>query len=297
MKANPAPAVFVAAALELCLAKRYQIPEALAEAFRRLSLDAIENEVELQARQTLGLVLGSLGDPRILDLRDSDAYVEVPAGTYPYGEEGKTVEIPAPFLIGRYPVTNSQYRAFLDDNGYRDRQWWSDVGWAWLEQEGVTEPRFWHDRRWNGHNQPVVGVSFFEAEACCAWAGGRLPSEQEWEAAARGPEGHRYPWGNDWEDGICNTREAGLSITSPVGLFPRSRQARLEIEDLAGNVWEWCASFYGEDSSAEEARPRVLRGGSWRYDRDFARCAVRRRSVPGGRGYGIGFRVVCSSPI
>ena len=116
------------------------IPEALAEGFRRLSLDAIEDEVEVQARQALGLCLGRLGDPRIFDLRDPGAYVEVPAGTYPYGEEGKTVEIEAPFLLGRYPVTNSQYQAFMEDGGYSDRKWWSDAGWAWLQEEGVTEP-------------------------------------------------------------------------------------------------------------------------------------------------------------
>ena len=99
VKANPAPAVFIAEALELCLAKRYRVPEALAESFRRLSLDAIEDEIEVQARQALGLCLGRLGDPRIAGLRDADAYVEVPAGTYPYGEEkGGTVEIEAPFL-------------------------------------------------------------------------------------------------------------------------------------------------------------------------------------------------------
>ena len=104
-----------------------------------------------------------------------------------------------------------------------------------------NSPAHWRDRRWITPNQPVVGVSFWEAEACCAWSGGRLPSEQEWEASARGPN----PWGNDWQDGICNTIELGLGVTSPVGLFPRSRQADLGIEDLAGNVWEWCASLYG----------------------------------------------------
>jgi formylglycine-generating enzyme required for sulfatase activity len=306
VRANPAPAVFIAEALELCLAKRYQIPETLAEAFRRLSQDAIEDEVAVQARQTLGLCLGRLGDPRVLDLRDPRAYVEVPAGTYPYGELRKTVSIEAAFWIGRYPVTNSQYRAFVDGDGYRQRKWWSEAGWAWLQEKAVIEPRYWRDRRWNGPNQPVVGVSFFEAEACCAWAGGRLPREQEWEAAARGREGSVYPWGDDWDDGICNTDEAGLGRTSPVGLFPRSRQAQLGIEDLAGNVLEWCVTNYDDDP--DNAPPMC--GGSWIVDRQMARCALRDRfsidRVERGSGWirgasrwndFVGFRVVCSSPI
>jgi hypothetical protein len=298
MRANPAPALFIAEALELCLAKGYRVPEALAERFRRLSLDAIEDEIEVQARQTLGLVLGRLGDPRIFDLCDPRAYVEVPAGVYPYGEEGETVEFAAPFRIGRYPVTNGQYQAFMDDRGYSNRQWWSDGGWAWLQEEGVTEPLYWHDRRLNAPNQPVVGVSFWEAEVCAAWAGGRLPREQEWEATARGPEGCEYPWCRGWKDGICSTVEAGLGATSPVGLFPRSRQARLKIDDLAGNVWEWCQSLSSGSKGGDDPNaPRVLRGGSWFNSLGLARCAYRGGGDPSGRDYFVGFRVVCSSPI
>jgi formylglycine-generating enzyme required for sulfatase activity len=268
------------------------------EAFIRLVLGAIEDEVALPARQSLGLTLGRLGDPRIFNLRDPRAYVEVPAGTYPYGEEGEPVEIAQPFRLGRYPVTNGQYRAFMDDGGYGERKWWSEAGWAWRHKNGVTEPEYWRDRRWNAPNQPVVGVSLFEAEACAAWAGGRLPREEEWEAAARGPEGNTYPWGNDWEYGICNTRETGLLATSPVGLFPRSRQARLEIDDLAGNVWEWCQSLYRSSEDSDEPNaPRVLRGGSWSSNQHRARCASRLWNLPSNRNYGIGFRVVCSSPI
>ena len=175
---------------------------------------------------------------------------------------------------------------------------WSDAGWAWLQGEGVTEPAYWHDRRWNAPNQPVAGVSYWEAEACCAWAGGRLPREQEWEAAARGLEGCEYPWCGDWEDGICNSHEAGLGVTSPVGLFPRSRQARLGLEDLAGNVWEWCGSVWRDSGDPEGSdAPRVLRGGSRDGHRDGVRCANRSRYVPRYRHYHLGFRVLCSSPI
>ena len=292
VRANPATALFIAETLELCLAKGYRVPPALAKGFERLSLHAIEDEIQLQARHALGLCLGRLGDPRIVDLRDPSVNVEVPAGTYPYGEEGETVEIETPFLIGRYPVTNSQYQAFMDEDGYGTREFWSDAGWDWKKQERFTEPRYWHHRRWNGPNQPVVGVSFWEAEACAHWAGGRLPTEQQWEAAARGSEGLTYPWGDDWEDGICNSNEAGLGMTSAVGLFPRSRQASLGIEDLTGNVWEWCDSFYEESDAGEgpDAR-RVLRGGSWNYTSWYSRSAVRFRNVAIDRSLDFGFRV------
>lgn len=297
VKANPAPAVFIAEALDLCLAKNYAVPEELQEKFRRLALDAIEDEVELQARQALGLALGGVGDPRIFDARDPCAYVEVPAGTYPYGYEGRTVEIAAPFWIGRYPVTNQQYAAFVAAEGYAERPWWSENVWTWLEREKVIEPRYWHDRRWNAPNQPVVGVSFWEAEAFCAWAGGRLPTEEEWEAAARGSKGLEYPWGKKWQDGICNTGEAGLGVTSPVGLFPRSRQRERGIEDLVGNVWEWCDNVYAPTEKEDSQATRVLRGGSWGDDQDYARSADRIGGFPIIRANLTGFRVVCVSPI
>jgi formylglycine-generating enzyme required for sulfatase activity len=239
-----------------------------------------------------------VGDPRIFDLRTSQgnvvlqAYVDVPAGTYPFGKEGRTVEIRQPFWIGRYPVTNQQFAVFIAAGGYGDRQWWSNEGRAWLEEEKTAEPSCWHDRRWNTPNQPVVGVSFWEAEAFCAWAGGRLPTEEEWEAAARGPKGLVYPWGDAWQDGICNTFEARLGVTSPVGLFPRSRQADGAIDDLAGNVFEWCASpYYPKSKDSPDAR--VLRGGSWFDDRDGARSAYRFWFDPNTRLITIGFRVVC----
>ena len=109
-KANPAPAVFIAEALDLCLTKVYAVPKELEQEFRQLAVGAIEDEVELRSRQTIGLVLGRLGDPRVLSLRDPKAYVEVPAGIYPYSLQNQRVEIAAPFLLGRFPVTNSQYQ-------------------------------------------------------------------------------------------------------------------------------------------------------------------------------------------
>ena len=136
----------------------------------------------------------------------------------------------------------------------------------------------------------MVGVAFWEAEAFCSWAGGRLPTEREWEATARGLRGHEFPWGEPWEAGICNTVEAGLDRTSPVGLFPRARQKELGVEDLSGNVWEWC-------SVTDISGSRVLRGGSWGYLQVFARVVYRPLRHPDFRSVSYGFRVVCVSPI
>lgn len=296
VKANSASALFFVEALNLFLDKEYPIPDRLRDGFHRLVLAAIEDEIRLPARQALGLCLGRVCDPRIYDARDARAYVEVPAGTYPYGESGKKIEIEAPFLLGKYPVTNSQYRAFMEDGGYSKREYWSDAGWVWRQKNGVTEPLQWRDRRWNGANQPVVAVSFWEAEACCYWAGCRLPPEREWEAAARGPEGCEYPWCGEWEDGICNSEEVGLRVTTPVGLFPRSRQARLGLEDLAGNVWEWCDSAYNPKEISNPNAPRVVRGGSYNHTSRILRAADRYGFLPKDRTRDVGFRCVLAPP-
>ena len=292
VRKNPAPATLVAQGIQLALAKQYRLPEQLTDVFRRICLDAIEDEIPVQDRQTLGLCLGELGDRRVLDLKDRGAYVEVPAGNYPYGDEDERVTLAEPLLLARYPVTNGQYRAFIEDGGYQNPEWWSKAGWAWREKGDVHEPGQWNNPHWSAPNLPVVTVSFWEAEACCAWAGGRLPTEQEWEAAARGPQGCEYPWCSEWEDGICNSSKAGVGRTSPVGLFPRSRQAALGLEDLSGNVWEWCDSFY-EQGGDDAARPRVLRGGAFDYvSRGFLRATYRDGDQPVVRYRFFGFRCV-----
>ena len=139
------------------------------------------------------------------------------------------------------------------------------------EKKGAREPMLWRDRRWNAPNQPVVGRQLlrgrgllrlgWRAPAGGARVGGRCPR----------PGRLRYPWGGDWENGICNTTEARLDVTSPVGLFPRSRQAQLGIEDLAGNVEDWCANIYARSLKGN----RALCGGAWFLDQNLAKCAAR----------------------
>ena len=288
--------VVVGECIEMLIGRGIRLQPAVEERARTFCLAAIEREAPLPERHALGLTLGRLGDPRILhDLRDRSASVQIQAGAYVLGEEGKGFTLERPFLMSRYPVTNSQYAVFVKEGGYEDARWWSEEGHRWLAASGAREPKYWRRGTWNNPSQPVVGVSFWEAEAVSAWAGGRLPTEHEWECAARGPEGYEYPWGNVWEDGICNTREVRLGGTSAVGLFPRSRAMAFGLEDMAGNVWEWCrdtlqADQVGETRGRASGPTRramniraVLRGGSWDVGAGDARSAGRGGLLPGFR--------------
>lgn len=121
-----------------------------------------------------------------------------------------------------------------------------------MAHTGAKYPRFWHDRKWNCPNCPVVGVCWYEAVAFAAWLteakedGFRyfLPDEDQWEAAAAGFEGRKYPWGDEWGEGCCNSKEAGLERTTPVGIFETGNIIDEEFCDLSGNVWEWTCSNY-----------------------------------------------------
>jgi hypothetical protein len=267
----------------------------LAGKLRDICLAAIERESDVKDRALLGLALGKLGDPRIHSARDRAAYFTIDARPYVFGKNNEPFQIDKPLLMLKFPVTNSQFQEFIDDRGYeRPDEFWSDKGRRWLAAEKVREPEYLKSSRFNAPNQPVVGVSFWEAEAFAKWAGGRLPTEHEWEAAARGPDGLVYPWGNeeDWQDGICNTWESGLGVTSAVGLFPRSRSKPFQLEDMAGNVWQWCSDVYDPSATDWTREVRVLRGGSWYTNLDSARAAIRVRFHPEVRGNDVGFRVV-----
>jgi len=278
--------VVVADCLQVLLGRKMRLRPDLEETFRQACLAAIEREEPVRERCLLGLALGQLGDRRIVrDLRDPAAYVEIPAGDYVVGEERRPFRLMKPFLFGRYLVTNSQYALFMEENGYETRAWWSEEGWHWRSEGKFFEPMLWGSAKWNGPSQPVIAVSFWEAEAFAAWAGGRLPTEYEWEAAARGAEGCQYPWGDEWRDRICNSREAEVGRTSPVGLFPGSRSKEFGLEDMAGNVYEWSTDIY------EGSTDRVFRGGSWNFDGSRCRAAARHRRAPSSRLSGLGFRV------
>jgi len=293
--------VFIGDWIRILMREKANVAAAALTRFRESVDHAIRTEAPLRQRVELGLALGHVGDLRIVqdlrigreEARFEDAFVRVPKGIYRLGEPEKTRTLKSDLFVARFPVTNSQYWVFMEDKGYEEVRWWSKEGLQWkrarLKSKEKLEPEDWNHSVWNAPNQPVVGVSYVEAEAFAAWCGGRLPGEWEWEAAARGPNSLHYPWGGQdtWRDGICNSYEAGLQKTTPVGLFPASRQKDTGIEDLAGNVWEWCGNFYDR-----EKKLRVLRGGSWDFDSRFVRAAFRYWFIPGWRNGSVGFRVI-----
>ncbi len=219
------------------------------------------------------------------------------------------------YWIGRTEVTNAQYGQFVDAGGYSQREYWTDEGWQWKESQGSSGPSLWTDAVRGQADYPVAGVSWYEAAAYARWAGARLPSEAEWEKAARGTDGRTYPWGNsfdgtrlnycdkmctyDWKDYAVND---GYVYTAPVGHYEGGASPYGAL-DMAGNVWEWAADWYGETyyTASPQRNPggpgsgsyRVLRGGSCFLDAAVVRCAYRWWINPDHRSYylGVGFRV------
>lgn len=222
-----------------------------------------------------------------------------------YREEAPRHRLTLPaFALARVPVTNALYAAFAAATDIRPPLAW----------RGPTPPA---DRR----DHPVVDVSWEEAVAFCAWLSAawpmvgarrphsalpvapvfRLPSEAEWEHAARGDDGRTFPWGDDFDPACANTRETGVATTIPVGQAARGASP-YGLLDMAGNVWEWTATLdrlypYDPDDGREQipaAGRRILRGGCYANPQGFARCACRFRLPPTVRNEFIGFRLACT---
>ena len=186
--------------------------------------------------------------------------------------------------MARYPVTVGQYRQFVEDDGYKDMRWWEAGGFG-----EFSEPDDWEDQQ-QYPSRPVVNVSWWEAAAYCAWAGYRLPTEAEWERAARGTEGRKYPWGDEPpKPARVNYDGSRIGHPTPVGIFPWDVTPD-GICDLAGNVWEWCADWEGKYAARsvqnprgpKKAAPRVFRGGCWAGDAEYCRSACPHAARAGG---------------
>lgn len=255
---------------------------------------------DLDQRRGIGLRANGLPDIDWVVIPGDQPFV------YQKGEKGSAKKIKLPsFEIARYPVTNRQYQAFIDAGGYADDRWWKGLA------RRIETPR---GPAWKDANAPRETVSWYEAVAFCRWLGDtlhgnedaiQLPTEQQWERAARGTDGREYPWGGGYRAGCANCDEPGSDIeggtyvgrTTAVGIFPYPSSEG--AHDLAGNVSEWCLNEYERPARAGIGgyEPRVLRGGSWLNDAPSLRAAYRSLGEAFDSFLNIGFRVCRGSHI
>ena len=237
--------------------------------------------IDFQIRLDAAEALGHAGDPR---LGRDENWITIEGGAFCMGAQKKDPNQPnydreaeedeAPvhelavktFQIARYPVTVAEYRRFVESEGYFDARWWAAGGFG-----KRSKPQEWEDQLAHP-NRPVIGVTWYEAMAYCAWAKLRLPTEAEWEWAARGSTARKYPWGDTRPDEARANFNWFVRHATPVGLYP-SGQTPEGIQDLAGNVLEWVSDSYAPYGKQEEDPtspwPGMFRGGSfydpWRY--------------------------------
>ena len=232
---------------------------------------------------------------------DEAEVVLIPAGEFTMGHDKsgydtlpvRRINLPA-FYIDKYEVTNKRYKRFIDATNYK-------IPWSHEPDAATVKPYLWvwQKRTYpeGKGDDPVVLVSWEDAKAFCAWAGKRIPTEAEWEKAARGAKGKPYPWGNDWGDSKTNTSESGRKQTAPVGTF-KEDVSEYGVYDLAGNVSEWVEDYFapypGNPLTRYEERNkyRVLRGGSWDYAHSIANGYHRQYALPHSQMTSFGFRCV-----
>lgn len=212
--------------------------------------------------------------------------VFIQPGSFYYGKDRNSAHIRRPYGIDKFPVTNSQFELFYINDGYNNDTYWSQTGKQWKNHNDIAHPQYWHDEKWNGPDFPVIGVSFYEAEAYANWYGGQLPSQEEWERAARGIDGRDYPWGNEFDKQNCNSKESGSSGTSIVSRY-KNGISPVGCYDMAGNVWEWTTDYCEKNKSLQ-----VLRGGSWKRSRIYCRTWDFVHLQPSERYSNVGFRCV-----
>ncbi|MCL5998654.1 MAG: SUMF1/EgtB/PvdO family nonheme iron enzyme [Chloroflexi bacterium] len=271
-----------------------------------------------ERRLIAGQVLSTLGDPRPGVTLTPDPspsgrgelvpdidWVPIPDdGEFIYGEgeTQRSLRLP-PYQIGRYPVTYAQFQAFVDTpDGFHNPEWWQGLT---ADNEHRRQPG---EQAFRYANHPRERVSWYDAVAFCRWLSEklgyevRLPTEWEWEKAARGLDGRAYPWGKYYIAGYANINEtydkAGphyLQSTSAAGMYPQG-VSPYGVMDMSGNVWEWCLNKYDDPTrmQLEGASTRVVRGGSWNDFQFNARAASRVRYLPYERSSACGFRVVAA---
>ncbi|MDZ7262537.1 MAG: SUMF1/EgtB/PvdO family nonheme iron enzyme, partial [candidate division KSB1 bacterium] len=246
-------------------------------AWKLLKLLASPDKWTMKMKVAIGQAVERLGDPRLDQIEPPTILIE--AGEFLYGNDRQKMFLPA-FEMGKYPVTNVEYKRFIDATKHRQPDDWKD---------GFYPP--------GKGNHPVVYVDWYDAVAYCRWLTQRsqngkkyrLPTQFEWEKAARGCDGREYPWGNKFDKGKCNSFWQ-IGDTSPVGIF-QDGASPYGLLDAAGNVWEWTDSRYGLWDRLKWKIPilkndawTVVRGGSWdNVNEDLFRCAGRFINRPHNR--------------
>lgn len=244
------------------------------ERLRAAALEVVESSMGSgQERLPIGELLGYLGDPRLSAPSSADYWVSLEL------ESGDILK------IGRYPVTNGEFQTFVSNGGYDDRSFWSDEGWAWLE--GCDNPwpllsKTEGTEAYTVPNQPVVGVTYYEAEAFAAAHAARLPRWYERVFVVRGVDKRKYPWGSPFGEGNANSKEEVLQRPCAVGLYRRDVTPD-GVYDLAANAGEWSADAAGEE--------QLLHPGSWEQPSLAAWAKALTTQARTARSGALGFRV------
>lgn len=300
----------------------------------------MHDEAFLWTRQTLAwpqpeFAAACHGPPADAQAGPLPGDVEVPGGTFTLGSPpdgpfvfdnekwAHPVEV-APFRMARAPVTNAEFAAFVEDGGYREPALWDESGWRWCKRAGAAHPVYWAaqgegrwaERRFHrvmplARHRPVVHVNWYEASAFCRWAGRRLPTEIEWEAAAAGEPGtdgrlaaHRRTW--PWGEAAPSPAHANLDgrALGPVDVAAHpAGDSAFGCRQMLGNVWEWTASVFepypgfSADAYEDYSAPwfgtrRVLRGGAWMTRSRMLNNRYRNFFTPDRRDIFAGFRTV-----
>lgn len=228
-------------------------------------------------------------------------------GSTEFPDEGPVAEVHlSPFAIDRTPVTNREYQNFIEAGGYSTPSFWSPEGWDFIQSRSIICPNYWEDQNWNGEYHPVTGVSFWEAMAYARFVGKTLPTEAQWEYAAKGTEQRKYPWGNEQPTllyaNFAPMCEPIQRKSTSVFAHPMNK-SYFGCLDMAGNLAEWCLDNYYRDYTYDSSlcnpmyfenasSNHVVRGGSWLHNEAYLRCTSRDHYSPGLRDNLIGFRCV-----
>lgn len=221
-------------------------------------------------------------------------WLDIPAGHVTLDGGAGSFDV-KPFQIAKYPVTNAQYDAFVQDGGHKNVVWWEGLA------QGASSPRA---SDWRDSDNPKLEVCWYEAVAFCRWLAHqtglavRIPTEWEWQWGAVGDSGWDYPYGASFDSARCNTKESGIGRTNPVTTYG-TLKTHFGTVDMSGNVWEWCLNegIVPQNVQVEGGENRALRGGSWNNALKNAEAFFRSHRNPRTRAFNIGFRVIVAEAV